>query len=311
MKISVMIPTMRRDELLLGAVRSLAAQTVLPDELLVIDDGEIMPSTMAAITAACAERGIAFRYFKKDQPGLAESKNVGAQMAEGDVICCLDDDIILAPDYLAELRQAWAAHWDDATVAGIGGVFNGHRPVGRLERLLDRIFSLAPLSPKKTWSILPWGFQTFDYGLVELEEADWMPGGNSSLRAAIAKRYAFAPLQPGRTALEDIDYGWRLAKDGYRLLMTGRVRMRHLESPVGRERAKLSGFKEGSNRIFLYRKHGERTRLNDARFALAAIGSIGKKLMAAAINRERAGAYLRQAVGLAEGYLSGGRRVRE
>src|SRR4029453_2707546 len=98
--LSVVIPTFDRPELLHETLRRLAAQSVAPDEVLVVDNG-----TVAATIAEDRSRPFELRYFRiAARAGVAQARNFGATHARGEYVAFLDDDDFWNPDYVERLR---------------------------------------------------------------------------------------------------------------------------------------------------------------------------------------------------------------
>ena len=94
-RVSVVIPTRNRRDLLLEAIRSVQAIDG-PDldlEILVADNG----STDGSQTAAAA---LGVRVLDAPVPGPAATRNVGIEAATGDYIAFLDDDDLWLPEQL-------------------------------------------------------------------------------------------------------------------------------------------------------------------------------------------------------------------
>jgi len=116
-RISVVVPTYRRPELLLRCLLGLMEQTVGREafEIIVVDDGhDAWPRTLVLALGAEASAP-SMRYLRPLQgKGPAVARNVGWRAARGDVVAFTDDDTLPAADWLekgeAELRRGgWAA----------------------------------------------------------------------------------------------------------------------------------------------------------------------------------------------------------
>lgn len=100
-KVSVIIPTHNRAELLLRAARSVLAQTYPHWELIVVDDGSD-DGTEAHFNTwledARPEQGIS--YVKSPRQGVSQARNLGVSHATGQWIAFLDSDDEWLPDKL-------------------------------------------------------------------------------------------------------------------------------------------------------------------------------------------------------------------
>ena len=92
-EISVIIPTKDRIPVLKESLKSIDKGSMLPDEVIVIDDGSKMP-----ITEILGEYSYPLRVIRQDfSKGAAAARNRGAKEAKGKILIFIDDDIL--PDY--------------------------------------------------------------------------------------------------------------------------------------------------------------------------------------------------------------------
>ena len=97
-RISVVIPTHNRPELLAEALQSMVQQTAGDWEVIVVDDGSSPPVSLGELAEGWGEK---LRVLRHAMPkGGPAAKNTGAQAARGDIIAFLDDDDLYAPEYL-------------------------------------------------------------------------------------------------------------------------------------------------------------------------------------------------------------------
>ncbi|MEE2961204.1 MAG: glycosyltransferase family A protein [Myxococcota bacterium] len=99
--VAVIIPTFNRATLLERAVRSVIAQTVLPAEIWVIDDGST-DETEGMLRANFP--GVHYRY--QENRGVSAARNMGIEEAESDWIALLDSDDAWQPEKLERQLRA-------------------------------------------------------------------------------------------------------------------------------------------------------------------------------------------------------------
>lgn len=87
-KISIIIPTYNRANLLPIAIRSVVDQTYQNWELIIVDDGSI-DNTKEVVTAFSEPR---IKYYYQKNAGVASAMNTGFQNANGDYFAWLDSD---------------------------------------------------------------------------------------------------------------------------------------------------------------------------------------------------------------------------
>lgn len=90
--VSVIIPTHNRAELVRRAIASVLHQTLVPDEVIVIDDGSTdhTPEVLAAY-------GPPVKVLQQPNSERSAARNHGLSVAQGDLIAFLDSDDFLAP----------------------------------------------------------------------------------------------------------------------------------------------------------------------------------------------------------------------
>ena len=233
MRTSVIIPTYHRPRELKDCIQSLLEQTVLPNEIIVVDDGDLAE---CPLQQECQERGILYRYHKKRHRGVTRSRNVGISLAGGDILFFLDDDVELFPDYIEEILRVYRTV-TSPRVMGVGGVIENAKTsclARKLRNLLDRFLLI---SGKREGRVLRSGF-CVDYGttgrpLKTITEVEFLSGGVSSYRKEVFEHFRFSEKYSGYGMGEDKDFSYRVSRK-FRLVVNPRARLYHHESPRGR-----------------------------------------------------------------------------
>jgi glycosyltransferase involved in cell wall biosynthesis len=93
LKISVIIPTFNRRDILFYCLKSLSNQTFPRDnfEVLVIDDGST--EDIASLIREFNQI-LCIRYFRQEKKGQASAENLGIKNAAGEIVLFLDNDMI-------------------------------------------------------------------------------------------------------------------------------------------------------------------------------------------------------------------------
>lgn len=106
-RVSVVIPTHRRVELLPRAVRAAFAQSHVPIEVIIVDDAHD-PETRALADELRVEFGPSLVYTRtpSDSSGASAARNAGAALSHGELLAFLDDDDWWADEYLAQAVTA-------------------------------------------------------------------------------------------------------------------------------------------------------------------------------------------------------------
>ena len=106
MKFSIIIPVFNRPEEVDELLESLCEQTVKDFEVLIIEDGSVKPCK-----DVCDEYAniLDLHYYAKENSGPGQSRNYGAERANGEYVIILDSDVVLPTGYLQavedELKQ--------------------------------------------------------------------------------------------------------------------------------------------------------------------------------------------------------------
>jgi glycosyltransferase involved in cell wall biosynthesis len=131
--VSAVIATRNRTESLRRMLQSMAAQTEVPTEIIVVD-----ASTDAATEQLCATEKVGeklIRYIKSPIAGAAAQRNIGTANASHPFVWFLDDDVILEPDCLGRL---WKAISGDERIGGVNAMIvnQSYRQPGRISRVV-------------------------------------------------------------------------------------------------------------------------------------------------------------------------------
>lgn len=148
MKISVVIPTYNRPDFLLEAARSIAAQTHLNWEVVIVDDGSSPAIPLDQLNSQLGDNVILIRHDKSR--GVACAKNAGIESATGEIITLLDDDDLLAPSALEKLDDAFTRRPDlDCVFLGVEpfGPYSAN-PAENRKKAIDKIIQrVHPIEP--------------------------------------------------------------------------------------------------------------------------------------------------------------------
>ncbi len=257
--LTAVICTRDRPESLLRCVRSIAAQTVLPTELIVVDDGQLSPEYRESLASQCAGAGIRIQILQKAVPGLPASRNLAVRHARGDIVQFLDDDVELDPEFCRQILRLYELD-GDGCVLGIDGVLLDSRPspVARAFEIMYRLGGWWALPPKNVRRRpLP----------PELRDGRWavptwlLSGACMSFRRSALQTAAFDEGLAGYALGEDRDMSLRLARHG-KLLHARGARAIHRHDSAGRPDHFQFGRMTVLNYVRIMRRIG-RTSLGD------------------------------------------------
>ncbi len=116
LSISVVVLTADRPELLNRCLATIAAQTVKPKDVMIID-GSTKPHATRVITKRWLGK-LPLAYRKDARHSIAAARNLGAAMSHGDLVIYLDDDLAADRNYLLRMRKHFVRDTHLAAVMG-------------------------------------------------------------------------------------------------------------------------------------------------------------------------------------------------
>jgi glycosyltransferase involved in cell wall biosynthesis len=187
--------------LLDACLRDLARSTVAPLECIVVDDG----STDA--TPEVARRHGATVLATGKRGGPAHARNLGAQVARGDVLLFLDADVCVHPDTVQRIHQSFATEPDlDAL---IGSYDDAPGEGDFLSQYKNLMHCFVHQSGRRQAS-------TF-----------WSACG--AIRRDLFLEHSGFDESYDRPAIEDIELGYRLVRARRKVLLDPDLRVKHLK----------------------------------------------------------------------------------
>ncbi len=159
--VSVVIPTFRRPDALLRALRSCQAQVgiALADFEAVVVDNSSNGAAQATVEAAQAENAqLTLRWIHEPVPGVSAARNRGLASAAGKLIAFLDDDEEAEPGWLAALVEAQRVSAADVVFGAVKGKFEGapRGDAALFEGEMTRDFP-EPAGPVPVWRVASLG----------------------------------------------------------------------------------------------------------------------------------------------------------
>ena len=126
-KVSVVIPTYNRGELIRDTLESVAYQTFLDWECFVVDDGST--DNTGAFVRAFVENDGRFHYVWQKNAERCEARNHGLRLAQGEYVAFLDHDDLWEPDFLKDLVALLDRHPSAGVAFANGYNHDGERHV--------------------------------------------------------------------------------------------------------------------------------------------------------------------------------------
>jgi len=240
-----------RPQALLTLMKSVNEQSLYPDEILIID-GSIDDATQVIFEQPLFKH---LRYYKvedKDR-GLTKQRNFGIKQVGDtiDVVCFLDDDIVLEPDYFKALLSTYTTYPNALAVGGYitnevqwevsdgkhkkdQFYFEGYMRNEPSRFKIRKLFGLLT-------DVTPGYMPTFSHGRSvsflppsgKIYQVEQIMGGVSSYKKEVFNTHKFSDYFVGYGLYEDADFSLRLAKKGDLYINTN-ARLAHYHDASGR-----------------------------------------------------------------------------
>lgn len=224
---TVIVPTKNRPLDLERAIRSVCEQSRMPDELLIIDQSA-EDTSRNRVMVMLSNTALAHVDYVYDPgiSGLIAAKQIAVSRARGDVLCFIEDDVVLEPDYVKNMERGFIDHPD---MIGACGIVTGLPPLPRFYSLLFHVFHRGIFFDARVGV----------HGVLKgdghpLIPSHYISGGLSAYRRRVFEVVPF-DLENGFFMLEDIDFSTRVAREfGAHLYINPNARLDHRMSPVNR-----------------------------------------------------------------------------
>lgn len=193
MKYSIIVPVYNRPDEVDELLDSLTRQAYADYEVIIIEDGSSTPCK--EVCDKYADR-LPLRYFMKANSGPGQSRNYGAEHAEGDYLIILDSDVVLPDGYLAAVDAELASNPCDA----FGGADASHPSFTSVQKAISytmtSFFTTGGIrgGKKKLDKFYP---RSYNMGIR---------------REVYAELGGFSKMRFG----EDIDFSYRIVEAGYK-----------------------------------------------------------------------------------------------
>jgi len=226
--LTAIIPTRNRPKDLLNAIRSLCSQSRLPDELIVIDQSIDNLSVSAIKSLMRQFKQIKLIYLHDSKIlGLLDAKRVGVDHASGEIICFLEDDIVLESDYIEQVELGFLKN---PNMIGCCGIITNPPTANFLYKTIFNIFHRGIFKDKRIE--VHGNYSGRNNNLIK---SNMLSGGASAWRREVFDNVEF-DVANGFHMFEDIDFSTRVSCHyGNRLFINPNARLAHYCSPLNRD----------------------------------------------------------------------------
>lgn len=253
MKFSLVVCTYMRPKPLSDLLASVKIQTLYPNEIIIVD-GSTNEETKQ-ILANSTFQNLKYYLVDASHRGLTKQRNFGVSKVDQDseIVCFLDDDTILEPNYFEEIINAFKA---DSDVVGVGGIainenlwkkkdhdktynpkrFYGFEGYVNPEGLRNIVRNYLGLQSNLTPGRMP----EYSHGKTcsfpitgKVYEVDLLIGMSFSFKKSIFQHIGFSTYFEGYGLYEDADFSIKAQNFGKNVIST-KAQLSHFHNPSGR-----------------------------------------------------------------------------
>lgn len=237
MRYSIIVPVYNRPDEVDELLESLTNQSVKDFEVIIVEDGSSIPCK--EVCDKYADK-LDLHYYNKPNSGPGQSRNYGAERANGEYVIVLDSDVVLPTDYIKAINEELDREHADA----FGGPDEAHSSFTDTQKAISysmtSFFTTGGIrgGKKKLDKFYP---RSFNMGISK--KAYMALGGFSKMRFG-----------------EDIDFSIRIFKAGYKCRLFPEAWVWHKRRTDFRKFFRQV-YNSGIARINLYKKHPESLKL--------------------------------------------------
>ena len=212
---SIIVPVYNRPDEVDELLQSLCEQDFTDFEVIIVEDGSQVP---CEDVCRRYEDRLDLKYFAKPNSGPGQSRNYGAERAQGDWLIVLDSDVVLPKGYLAAVEESLSPNPspvergdDESEASPIGGRLEGASAFGGPDAAHD---SFTPVQKAISYSMTSFFTTGGIRGGKKKGALDkfYPRSFNMGVRRDVYQQLGgFSKMRFG----EDIDFSYRIVEAGY------------------------------------------------------------------------------------------------
>lgn len=270
---SVVISTFNRENDLRRCLESLNKQTFRDFEIIVVNGGDV--NTVEKVAGDFPDLRI--KIVVQDRKGLSAARNLGWINVKTDIVCLIDDDLVVFPEWLENIRGSFSS---DENIGGVSGptIIPEDKQASRdlvfflkefmrskniFLKFLGKIYIGIILENKITGVGRILNSGTFTPGsnykacleLSGLVEVDYLEACHMCFRRFLLERcggFDYVYIGTGEWAEPDLCF--KIKKLGYRLVFNPLAISEHRISQSGVFKARTNAYERSKNFIYFYFK---------------------------------------------------------
>lgn len=271
MQVSVIIPTYNRVRDLNECLDSLLLQTVLPNQIIIVDNSKNNKSEnlIKSRETDFGTKDVCLDYIKNERENsLTVARNIGVKSAKGEIILFLDDDVVLDRNYIKEILSVYR---EKPRAVGVQGFIKREKP-SNIKRLFKKMFFLFHLE-KNGCRVLNSISATYPHRLEKIITCEWLSGSNHSYKRFVLEEFAYDEKLKKYSSGEDFECSYRVFKKyPGALYITPYAKLVHKASLQGRVAGKELITMREVYRLYIFYKNTSQNIKNKTIYAWSRVG---------------------------------------
>jgi glucosyl-dolichyl phosphate glucuronosyltransferase len=280
--VDVVICTKNREQDLRKALRSLAGQTVVPDNTIIADASNTNGTKKLAEDFAKKNGPLRITYIKCPVAGSTFQRNCGIAFCKHDIVFFMDDDVILEPDCIEEALRIYRQY---PLCGGVSGNILNQHAHSFFYTLFKFVFFLPYYSSRTTNKLRYSGFPKVTTAQKGVTKSSFMEGTFCSFKRLILDRYKFDENLKRYAFFEDVDLSYRVSKE-YVLMRTPSAKLNHYPSRTDRISRKELREVLTFNHFYLFCKNIKKNPVTIIAHVWSHIGLMIEAVIAVAVKRD-------------------------
>jgi GT2 family glycosyltransferase len=270
---TLLITTLNRPDELRRCVTSIARQTELPDELVVIDASD--EQRRCSLDDIVEPTGIRLVHVPAER-GRTRQLNTGIRIAQGDPVIIVDDDTVLDREFVHAMVDGFEKGGPD--VGAIQGTMVNDTYQPAALRVLRTLFLLPQHTARSAGKVLRSGYYTIPVRPERATESEAVRLTATGFRRHVLHEFGLDEALPGYALKEDIELSYRISRR-YRVLVIPEARFLHLRTPSERIDVREKARIHIVNNFWFHAKHRRGSFVDSLAFAWSLIGRVGLQLV--------------------------------
>ena len=270
-EVSVIIPTYKRIKDLESCLNSILTQSVLPKEILIIDD-----TPDDSIENLCKQKKKQFRNKKINlvyirnykEASSAIARNIGIKHAKGNIVLFLDSDVILDKNYIKEILNVYQNY---PNALGVQGYITNYKIT---RQCIAKLFFSTHFEMNRN-RLLPSVQNVYAGPLTKIINCQWLVGNNCSYKREVLEKFKFDEKLKRFSSGEDQDLSYRIyKKHAGSLYQTPYAKLIHKISLEGRMPNRILIYMGEIYRMYIFYKIIEQNIKNKLIFLWSMVGRL-------------------------------------